>query len=270
MERTRGPLARFVRAARTDARVQEFVPGLAFLLVTAVGRTIDVEEEGAEAACALLRGEGRAGAGAGGSAGGDSGERPSGGILAAWHDQLFILSYYLAARLRWRGLRCAPLVSPSKDGELLTRFFARLGGESVRGSTSRGATGGLLAFVRAGRSGLCPMITPDGPRGPRHQAQPGAVFAAARTGLPIVPVACALRAAVRLPSWDRFQLPLPFTRARVAWGAPIHVAPDAGPAGRATAQEEVRQALDRLTQRAGRGWGGDAAAGETGDAGSPR
>lgn len=218
----RGPVSRLLRAVGRDPRVTDLLPGLAYLGVTAVGRTIDVEEVAAAAPRALLLGGG------------------AGGILSLWHDQLFILTHYLGSRFRWQGLRCALLVSGSRDGELLARFFARFGAESVRGSTTHGGVAGLLALVRAARGGASPMITPDGPLGPRHRVQPGVILAAERSGLPILPLACALRDAVRLPTWDGFQLPVPFTRARVVWGAPLRV-----PAGDASAREAARAALER-------------------------
>ncbi|MBI3268163.1 MAG: DUF374 domain-containing protein [Planctomycetes bacterium] len=229
--RRRGPLSRLLRAAGRDPRVVGFVPGLAYLLVTLVGRTIDVEEVRADLPRSVLLGRGH------------------GGILALWHDQLFILTHYLGSRFRWKGLRCAPLVSPSRDGELLARFFGRFGAEPVRGSTTRGGAAGLLALLRAARSGVSPVITPDGPLGPRHRVQSGVILAAERSGLPILPLACALREAVRLPSWDRFQLPVPFTRARVAWGEPIRV-PRYGTGAEAADRVAVREAARARLERA--------------------
>jgi lysophospholipid acyltransferase (LPLAT)-like uncharacterized protein len=248
MSNRRGPLARLVRAVARDARLLDLLPGLAYLLVTIVGRTLRVEEERAEGARRLLLGDPGSPLGRTGDADPAAGR---GAILALWHDQLFILTHYLASRFRWQGLRCAPLVSASRDGELLARFFGRFGAESVRGSTTRGGAFGLLAVVRAARSGVCPMITPDGPLGPRHRVQPGVVVAAARSGLPLLPLACALRDAVRLPSWDRFQLPVPFTTARVVWGEPIPVRPG-GPEDREAARLRLERALEALTEEAGK------------------
>jgi lysophospholipid acyltransferase (LPLAT)-like uncharacterized protein len=113
------------------------------------------------------------------------------------------------------------LVSEHADGEYVTRIMDRFGFRTVRGSSTRGATKGLKGLIRAAREGHDLALTPDGPNGPARSFKPGALLAAAVTGLPIVPVAAGASHAWRLGSWDRFLIPKPFTRVHLRYG-PAH------------------------------------------------
>lgn len=139
------------------------------------------------------------------------------GVVAFWHgDQLPLLGQRPPGRL------VAP-VSLSADGRLQARILARLGVEHVSGSSSRGGARALLGLARALKepSGALALVAVDGPRGPRGVAKPGAVYLARRLGVPIWPVGVAVRRGRRLRrAWDRYLLPLPFTRAVVHFGAP--------------------------------------------------
>lgn len=141
-------------------------------------------------------------------------------IYAFWHGRLFLL----AARLRDR--RAGVLISLSEDGDLMARAAERLGFHPVRGSSSRGGREGLRDLEAVLAGGRSVGLTPDGPRGPRHRAQMGAVALAARSGKPILPLSSASRSAWRLRSWDRFQIPRPGTRAVIAFGEPLRVPPE--------------------------------------------
>jgi lysophospholipid acyltransferase (LPLAT)-like uncharacterized protein len=99
-------------------------------------------------------------------------------------------------------------------------------------------------LVSAAAEGCDLAVTPDGPRGPRYEPHPGVVSLAQLTGLPIVPVSFRLGWKWTLRSWDRFQVPLPFSRCEVIFGEPLWVPRSIDEAGR----EEARIALkDRLT-----------------------
>jgi lysophospholipid acyltransferase (LPLAT)-like uncharacterized protein len=104
------------------------------------------------------------------------------------------------------------LISHHADGQLITEITNRLGFRAVRGSSTRGGVKAVRGMVELGRSDHL-AITPDGPRGPRRHVQPGLIYTAARTGLPIVVAGIDFRRAWRARSWDRFALPYPFTRA---------------------------------------------------------
>jgi lysophospholipid acyltransferase (LPLAT)-like uncharacterized protein len=118
------------------------------------------------------------------------------------------------------------LVSRHRDGEYITQVIHRLGYGTVRGSTSRGGYRSLLEMARRGRAGQTLAITPDGPRGPRRETQPGAVLIAQRSGIPLVPLACAVSPCRRLSSWDRFVIPAPRARTVMGFGPPVRVPAD--------------------------------------------
>lgn len=138
-------------------------------------------------------------------------------ILAFWHRHLLLMPY------AYRGRRISVLVSQSKDGELIARTVARLGIDSSRGSSSRGGIAGMRSLLRKASEDWDIAFTPDGPRGPLREVQPGVILAAAATGLPIQPVAIAASRAKLLRSWDRFVVPLPFSTVHFVYGEPLVV-----------------------------------------------
>lgn len=162
-------------------------------------------------------------------------------IYACCHGLLLPLVY------GHRGRGITMLVSESRDGEIIARIARKLGFECVRGSTSRGGARSVLEMVRVGKRGLDLAITPDGPRGPRGRVQRGIALIAARSGLPIVPVAAAASRGWNARNWDRFLVPWPGARVAIVYGRPI-VPP--GFSGGAKLGEEIReQILDDLIQR---------------------
>lgn len=138
-------------------------------------------------------------------------------IFALWHGQLLPL----LAHHRDQGVRV--LISEHRDGEIIARIAEALGFRTVRGSTTRGGARALLAMCDALAHGDELAITPDGPRGPAHVFAPGALVAAQRARVPIVPVGVAVSSAWRLRSWDAFSIPKPFARVTIAYGAPVTV-----------------------------------------------
>lgn len=137
-------------------------------------------------------------------------------MLAFWHGEQLAL---LPAR------PAGPLIAPislSADGRLQARIMARLGVDDAPGSSSRGGLGAARRLIRALRRGAVVLLAVDGPRGPRHAVKPGAAFIARATEAPVHPVGVAVRRGRRLQrAWDRFLLPLPFTRVHVVFGPPI-------------------------------------------------
>jgi hypothetical protein len=142
-------------------------------------------------------------------------------VLLCWHDALLPVMWYH----RRRGI--AALISEARDGQYLASLAASLGYRLIRGSTTRGARGALLGAVKALKRGVSIGVTPDGPQGPRRVAKPGAIAAAARGGGIVVPVHAEARPAWRAGSWDRFLVPGPFARVRMAYGQPFEVSPGA-------------------------------------------
>ena len=169
-------------------------------------------------------------------------------IYVVWHGRILLVPWLTARLRRTRGAR-APMVlaSRSRDGEIVTRYVKHFGLPVVRGSSSRGGGVALRALVGALREGTDVAIVPDGPRGPREQLQGGVVALAALTGAPVVPLAVAARPARRLRSWDRFLVPLPFSRCALVLGPPLRVDPEAD---RERAVKDLEAALAEVTARA--------------------
>ena len=171
-------------------------------------------------------------------------------IYAVWHGRIVMMPWLHVWLRRTRGARpVAVLASRSRGGEIVSRYVARFGLATVRGSSSRGGAGALRQLVASVRAGEDVAVIPDGPRGPRRQLQPGVVTLAALTGAPIVPLAFAARPARRLASWDEQLVPLPFSRSVVVFGEPISVRRDAD---RERAAKEVERALNDTTADADR------------------
>ncbi|HZH31444.1 MAG TPA: lysophospholipid acyltransferase family protein [Pyrinomonadaceae bacterium] len=171
----------------------------------------------------------------------NGGSRPP--IYAFWHNQVFLTTYYF----RRRGI--VVMTSRSFDGEYIARFIQRFGYGAARGSSSRGAVGALVEMVKLVRQGRPAGFTIDGPRGPRHVAKMGAVLLAKKTGAPVLPFSVKAERYYAAPSWDKLQIPYPFTRARVRIAPPIHVPPDADEAALEAGRAELQRALDSLNER---------------------
>jgi lysophospholipid acyltransferase (LPLAT)-like uncharacterized protein len=137
-------------------------------------------------------------------------------ILALWHDQLLLMVR------SYRGPGAVAMISASKDGEMIARVLAHFGVEAVRGSSSRGGKAALKMMIEAGRKPVDFVITPDGPRGPRHTLKDGVLHLAAATHRPIVPIAFACSRGRRFASWDRFLLPYPWGRGVFHLGEPLY------------------------------------------------
>jgi len=162
-------------------------------------------------------------------------------IFCLWHNRLAISMVVHRRHPR----KLAALVSASKDGALLASVLGTFGVEQVRGSSSRRGPQALLELTSHAKRGYDLAITPDGPRGPRYVVQNGIIALAQVTGLPIVPVTCNTQRKICLKSWDRFQIPLPFSRCELILGEPIHVRREAD----ALEREGLRLTLEsRLLQ----------------------
>jgi lysophospholipid acyltransferase (LPLAT)-like uncharacterized protein len=147
------------------------------------------------------------------------GERDAGRsvVMVLWHGEMLPLLYYHRHR------QIAVLVSEHGDGEIIARILDAFGFRLVRGSTSRGAARALVAVDRELREGFDVGITPDGPRGPLHSVAPGALLAAHRAGVKLLPLAATASAFWQLGSWDRFMIPKPFAKVTIAYGEPVAV-----------------------------------------------
>ena len=192
-----------------------------YLLILLIGRTIRFEVEGWENFEAIK----------------DAGKLP---IYAFWHDRIFASTYFF----RDRGI--AVITSQSKDGEYIARFIQRLGYGAIRGSSTRGGVGALVEMIRTMRQGVAMAFTVDGPKGPRYEAKSGAVLLAKKTGNPIMPFVVECRKFWTIGSWDKLQIPIPFTRARLAIGKPIYVRPDSSDDETRRSVAELQDSLDAM------------------------
>lgn len=156
-------------------------------------------------------------------------------VFALWHGDMLPLLYH------HRDEGVSVLISEHRDGELIARVAESLGFRTVRGSTSRGASRALVALARELSAGHDVAITPDGPRGPARSFAPGVLIAAQRANAPVIAVGLAADSAWRLGSWDRFKIPRPFSRVRIAYSDPVTV--NAGSAREAADDTARFQAL---------------------------
>ncbi|MEE9354635.1 MAG: lysophospholipid acyltransferase family protein, partial [Methylococcaceae bacterium] len=138
-------------------------------------------------------------------------------IFAYWHAFMLVPAYTA------RNLGIKVMVSQHTDGEYITRVIERLGFTTVRGSTTRGGVKALLKMIKDSKEGTAIAITPDGPRGPRLTIQPGIIYLSQKTGFPIIPTSLGLTSYWELPSWDKFRIPKPFSKAALIYGEPIHI-----------------------------------------------
>lgn len=164
-------------------------------------------------------------------------------IYVFWHDRIFMTTYW------WRRRRIVVMTSQSFDGEYIARFIQRFGYGAARGSSTRGGVGAVVEMARLMRAGCTTSFTIDGPKGPRYVAKMGAVLLAKKSGHPVLPVSMALARYWTLPSWDKFQIPKPFTRAKVFVAEPIYVPADADETVLEARRDELQRALDDLTRR---------------------
>jgi lysophospholipid acyltransferase (LPLAT)-like uncharacterized protein len=193
-----------------------------FLLIKSIGRTIRWQVEGWENWDAANR----------------DGHLP---ILTFWHNRVFLATYFF----RNRGI--VVMTSQSFDGEYIARFIQRFGYRAARGSSTRGAVGALIEMTRLLRAGSPAGFTIDGPKGPRYVAKMGAMLLAKKTGQPVLPFTVITQHFWEAKqSWDGFQVPLPFSRARVVIAPPIYVPADTDDRGLEMKRNELQAALDAI------------------------
>lgn len=196
----------------------------AYWLVALLGKTLRYEVEGLEKLNAAEA----------------NGEHP---IYCFWHDRILAGTYYF----RNRGI--VVMTSQSEDGEYIARFIQRFGYGAVRGSSSRGGAAALVEMIRLARSGKSMAFTVDGPRGPRYQAKLGPVLLAKKTGDPMMPFILECRKYWQVKSWDRLQIPKPFSRVRLMIDDLIYVPSDANDDIVEKKKIELQSALDGLVDR---------------------
>ena len=166
-------------------------------------------------------------------------------VGALWHATLCPAAWH------FRDLGAVVPVSRSRDGDRIVAVLDRLGyGPAPRGSSSRGGAAALAGALRAAQEGRFIGVLCDGPRGPARRCKPGVLAIARATGLPLYPVAIAARPALRVPSWDRSLVPLPFARVVVAYGTPRKIPREATREELEALRVDLERALEQLGARA--------------------
>jgi len=165
-------------------------------------------------------------------------------IMAFWHGRILPATYYF----RRRGI--VVITSENFDGEWIAGIIERFGYGTSRGSSSRGGLRALLQLKRDMAAGHPAGFTVDGPRGPARVAQPGAVWLSKATGHPVLPFHLEADRHWTLDSWDRTQIPRPFSTVAMVIGRPFVVPPDADDAAIEGWRRHLEAALRALEPRA--------------------
>ena len=201
------------------------IAGLGYPLINALGHTLRWRAEGLQHYDAVVA----------------SGRRP---VMAFWHGRILPATFYF----RRRGI--VVITSENFDGEWIARIIERFGFGTARGSTTRGGSAALRQLVRDMRAGRAAGFTVDGPRGPARVAQPGAVWLAKATGNPILPFHLEASSHWSVRSWDRTQIPKPFSTVALVVGEPIEVSREMSADGLEEMRERVERTLHVLEKRA--------------------
>src|SRR5437870_12631617 len=213
------------RASSSKRLQARLIAALGYRMVAALGATLRWKTEGLEHFDDIVR----------------SGRQP---IMAFWHGRILPATYY------FRGRGIVVITSENFDGEWIAGIIERFGYGTARGSTSRGGRKALLQLTRDLAAGKPAGFTLDGPRGPSRVAQPGAVWLAKTTGNPVVPFHLEADRHWTLNSWDRTQIPKPFSTVAIAMGEPFQVPPDVDDEGIALACRDLDARLHALELRA--------------------
>ena len=165
--------------------------------------------------------------------------------VAIWHgDELALIP-------RFGHLGPTLLVSRSRDGERMARAAQALGYRVTRGSSTRGAVGGLIALIRAVKEGNAVVLTVDGPQGPRGVCKPGIVRVVQKTGAPLFPVGVAVsHRYVFKNTWNQVYLPFPFSRQVVLVDRPVFFPKVEGPEAMEHHCRQVEAALWKARKKA--------------------
>lgn len=138
-------------------------------------------------------------------------------VLAFWHGTM-LLPWYLHGAPAF-----AALTSKSKDGDILAKILSKWKYTVVRGSSSKGSDEALENMINLAKNNYSIAITPDGPRGPRHEFKAGAVITAKKTGIPLVMAGVGFKRKKILANWDKFEIPYFFTTAKIVYSNPFFV-----------------------------------------------
>jgi len=156
-------------------------------------------------------------------------------IYVMWHGRILIPTYV------HRGQGITGMASLNTDGEIGVQIVQKLGYHAVRGSSTRGGKEAFHNMIDMLKRGGHGAMFPDGPRGPRHYLKPGTIYLAQQTGAYLLPITFSAKRKVRFHSWDRFIIPLPFSKSVVIYGEPVNVPKD-------LSQEQLEQVRKKFEE----------------------
>ncbi len=165
-------------------------------------------------------------------------------IYVLWHGRVLVPIYIH----RYEGI--CPLVSLHSDGEMIAQALHKLGYRTVRGSSTRGGKEAFHKMVSQVKRGIVGTMIPDGPRGPRQQLKPGTLYMAQQTGAYLIPVTFSAKRKIVFNSWDKFVLPLPFSKTLMLYGKPIKVPKNISPRELVTIRNSFEQQMINLENEA--------------------
>jgi len=165
-------------------------------------------------------------------------------VMAFWHGRILGATYY------FRDQAIVVITSENFDGEWIARVIQRFGYLTARGSTSRGGRHVLRELRRRAASGYKTGFAVDGPRGPARLVQPGVVWLAKVTGNQILPFHIEAAKHWTIKSWDRTQIPKPYSMMALSIGEPIEVPKDASSVLIEQIQVRLERSLQDLEKRA--------------------
>jgi lysophospholipid acyltransferase (LPLAT)-like uncharacterized protein len=148
-------------------------------------------------------------------------------ILTSWHGMTMMVAAFI--RMKFDVTTFTVITPDDHRGDVLGEFGRHLGVDAIAMNLDNDSTMGigrkLVELIREISSGKNFIIHPDGPAGPAYKVKPGLSFIAKKTGTRILPMGCYCRNAYHIPRWDRYTLPLPFSKVHIQLG-PLMTVPD--------------------------------------------
>jgi lysophospholipid acyltransferase (LPLAT)-like uncharacterized protein len=174
---------------------------------------------------------------------------PSNCIFCGWHGKSIVFANYFSGNGFW------VIISQSKDGDMQTTIFERLGYNVIRGSTGRQGVRAALEAIKVLKSGGTLAMTPDGPRGPSGEIQGGVMLMARKSGGKLIPVGISARPRKIINSWDHHLVPYPVSKAILIAATPIMVPEDASDEEVELLRTKLKHDIDVLEELADRKMG---------------
>ena len=175
-------------------------------------------------------------------------------LIVVWHGKGLLPVFFL------QGLPLVVYSSQSRVGSIppLSRLvrqltlasLTHLGYRVLDAARFASESRGVIRFLQHLAGGHSGVIAADGPGGPIFQAKPGAAYVARKTGVALIPVGAAMQDVLALDSWDRFEIPQPFTKAALTIGEPLVVPEDADDEALRVLSEHLETVLNDLTTQA--------------------